>query len=361
LITKRQYSQSTFDRILSSKSTSNIADLVQPLFALNQLHSMIPNDIMYHHLSTLFLERIDSVGLAVESLSKICNTLEADYEVTESSASLSRFALAKADLARSQLAAGLYDEAVESGETALQLSAEDAGNELSAEARQMCRLSARLTVGLAQYYNGNSTAALEYFQPALEESNGNPDAGCLLSQVLWAQRDTNSLAKARDQLFDSVEIHPDHVESVLLLGVIALMDRDTESLEAVTASLQDLRASHTLTEKEQSRVGEVLRAIAAFSEGNTEQAVRTEVLTEVFLHPDQPHGWGRLAGFDNDDYAAEMALKTAIKAVPPKGELDALDLSMAFAGTGKLGDALNAAMIAPWHKGGWEALHDVLS
>ena len=361
LITKRQYSQSTFDQILSSKSASSITGLVHPLFALNQLHSMVPTDLMYHHLSTLFLERIDDVGLAVESLSSICATVEADYEVTESPASLSRFALGKADLARAQLAAGLYDNAIESGETALQLSNEDAGNELSAEARQKCRLSAHLTVGLAQYYCDNPEAALEYFQPALEESNGNPDAVCLLSQVLWAQGGAESLAKARDQLFDSVENHPEHVESILLLGVIALIDKDSESLEAVTASLQDLRATRTLTEQEQGRVGEVLRAIAALSGRDSEQAVLTEVQTDVFLHPDQPHGWGRLADINGDEYAAEMALKTAIKAAPPRGQLDALDLSVAFAGTGKVGDAQRAAMIAPWSKDGWDALGSILA
>jgi superkiller protein 3 len=363
LITKRQYSQSTFDQIISSKSISSIAELVQPLFALNQLHSMIPTDLIYHHLSTLFLERIDDVGLAVQSLSNICTTVEADYEVTESAASLSRFAMAKADLARSQLAAGLYNEAIESGETALQLSAEDSANEFSSEARQKCRLSAHLTVGLAQYYSDNPSGALEYFQPALEESNGNPDAICLLSQVLWAQGDAESLAKARDQLFDCVETHPEHVESVLLLGVIALIDKDSESLEAVTATLQDIRATRTLTEQEQGRVGEVLRAIAAFSEGDTQQAVLTEVQTDVFLRPNQPHGWGRLADFDNNgnEYAGEMALKTAIKAVPPRGALDALELSVAFAGTGKIGDAQKAAMIAPWSTNGWDALGSVLS
>ncbi|KAG0647221.1 Superkiller 3 [Hyphodiscus hymeniophilus] len=361
MITKRQYTQSTFDRILSSKSISSMAELVQPLFALNQLHSMIPNDMVYHHLSTLFLERIDDVDLAVESLSRICTIVEADYEITESPASLSRFALAKADLARSQLAASFYEEAIESGETALQLSAEDAGNELSAEARQKCRLSAHLTVGLAYYYSNDAAAALEYFQPALEESHGNPDAVCLSSQVLWAQKDTDSLAKARDQLFDTVEAHPNHVESVLLLGVIALFDKDSESLEAVTTTLQDLRATHRLTEKEQSRVGEVLRAVAAFSERDAEGAVRTEVQTDVFLHPDQPHGWGRLADFDETGYATNMALKTAIKAAPPRGQLDAVDLSVAFSGTGIVGNAQKACMVAPWNKGGWEALRGVLS
>ena len=361
IITKQQYSQSMFDRILSSKSVSSIVEIVQPLFALNQLFSMIPNKLTYNHLSALFLERIDDVSSAVEVLTNICATLEADYEVTESPALLSRFALGKADLARCQLAAGLYDGAIESGETALQLTDEEAGNELSAEARQKCRLSANLTVGLAHYYNDNIATALEYFQPAIEESNGDIDAICLLSQVLWAHGASDSFSHARDRLFDSLETYPEHVDFILLLGVTALLGKDMGSLEAVTASLQGLRARRTLTDKEQGRLGEVLCAIASSSQGDSGAAVRREVQTEVILHPDQPYGWRRLAEFDDDDYAAEMALKTAIMAAPPCGQLDALDLSMAFAGTGKIGDSQKAAMIAPWSRRAWEALEDVLS
>jgi len=157
-----------------------------------------------------------------------------------------------------------------------------------------------------------------------------------------------------------VESHPDHVQSVLLLGVIALLDHDTESLEAVTATLQDLRATHTLTEHEQDQVGEVLRSIAAFSESGPEQAVLTEVQTDIFLHPNQPHGWSHLADVGEDEFAAEIALKTAVKAVPPRGKLDARDLAVAYAGTGKAGDTQTAIFISPWVKGGWDILSGAL-
>jgi superkiller protein 3 len=361
LITKSQYSQSTFDQILASTNVLNITDLVQPLFALNQVQSMAPNDLLYGHLSTLFLERIGDVSTAEALLSEVCSVVEADYEVTESPSSLSRFALAKADLARSQLSAGSYSEAIDSGELASQLSAEDAGNELSVEARQKCRMSAHLTVGLANYYVQQPETALEYFQPALEESNGNPDAVCLLAQVLWAKGDDEARGKARDVLFDCVESHPDHVQSVLLLGIIALLDQDAESLEAVSSTLQELRTTPSITDREQAQVSEILRAIAAMSGDDSHQAMLTEIQTDVFLHPNQPHGWSRLAELGEDEYAADMALNTAIKAVPPHGDLDAGELAKAFAGTGKVGDAQKAAILSPWSKDGWDALGGALA
>ncbi|CAG8954884.1 hypothetical protein HYFRA_00008571 [Hymenoscyphus fraxineus] len=361
LITRRQYAQSTFDQILASSHISNVVDLVQPLFALGQLQSMAPKDLIYWHMSTLFSERINDVASSVASLSKICSVVEADYEVTESPSSLSRFALAKADLARSQLSTGSYADAIDNGETALELGDEDAGNDLSAEVRQKCRLSAHLTVGLAHYHNQCPEKALQFFEPALKESNGNPDAVCLLAQMLWAKGDEDSRSKAQEILFDCVETHPDHVQSVILLGVIALLDKDTESLEAVSATLQELRATHKITDIEQSQVSEVLRAIAAFSGDDAEQAILTEIQTDIFLHPDQPHGWSHLSDLGGvDDEAGAMALLTAIKGVPPHGVLEAEALGRAFAGTKKLGDAQTATMLAPWKKDGWAVLGEIL-
>jgi superkiller protein 3 len=399
-LTKRQYTLATFDHLLKESANSSITDLVHPIFALNQLQFLAPGDLPSQHLAGLFFERVDNVsgpvGLlqtisrkdehgwdvpespaslsaslvpqrvgtvstAVGLLEMVCAKVEADYEVTESPTSLSRFALAKADLARSQLAAGLYGQAIDSAETALQLSAENSGNQLNADARRKCRLSAQLTIGLAHYHNHNAALAVDFLKAGLEDAKGNPDGACLLAQVLWATGDEKSRDQAREQLFDCVEQHPGHVQSVLLLGAIALLDGDLESLEAVAADLVALRTDQTISNREQAMVGEILRAVAALSGDKAEQATLAEVQSEVLLFPNQPHGWGRLADIGEDDYAAEMALRTAIKAVPPRGDLDAVDLAQAFAGTEKVGDAQKAIMIAPWKQEGWAVLSNSIA
>ena len=361
LITKQQYAQATYDQILEENAISDVTDLVQPLFSLIQLRSMSTSDLPHSHLLSLFQERVTDTSEAISTLSKICSVVEADYEVTESPSSLSRFALAKADYARLLLAAGLYVEAIDSGETALQLSAEDAGSELSAECRQKCRLSAHLTTGLAHYHLQQPDEAINYFTPALEESNNNPDTVCLLAQVLWAQGSSSSKSQAREQLFDTVEKHPNHVQSIILLGIITLIDNDTESVEAVLESLHDLRTAHTTTPAEQSSIGELLRAFAIVaSEGHSDEAVLTEVQTDIFLHPGHPSGWSRLAqtaGIKGDDeFANEMALKTALKVEKSNGILSAADVGDAYAGTGKHRDAQVSVMMSPWTKAGWEVL-----
>ncbi|KAH7157129.1 hypothetical protein EDB81DRAFT_414037 [Dactylonectria macrodidyma] len=355
--TRRHYSTSMFDHILKVPSSSlTVASFIQPLFALNQLQSLKPEDLAFSHLSTLYQERTHESSRAVETLEKISAALEADYERTESSNSLARFALAKTDLARAYLASGSYDKAVECGDLALSLSSEEAESELTSEQRRKARLSAHLTVGLAQYFDNQFEDAIKRFEEALAESFGNPDAICLLAQVLWAEGSEASRDRAREGLFGVIEEHPDHVQSVLLLGVIALLDNDEDSLEAVVEELQGLRTNDKVTTLEQSHISEVLRAVSTLGEGRTEEDARTQMQADVMLYPNLPHGWSALAETTGDEHAAQMALKVATRGIPPRGLLEAQDLAKAYAGTQRAGDAQRAAFLAPWEQSGWNAL-----
>ncbi|RYP92177.1 hypothetical protein DL770_001684 [Monosporascus sp. CRB-9-2] len=356
LLTRRQYSVSLFDHVLTNPPNLNVTSLIHPLFALTQLQGLNPQDLAYRHLSTLFQERTDDSLRAVATLEETCELLEADYEATESPRALGRFTLAKADLARSYLAAEQFVEAAESGKTALELSSDSSANELDADQRRKARLSAHLTVGLAEYFLGRADGAVEYLEAALEESDDNPDAVCVLAQILWATGEDDAREKARTILFEVIERDPSHVQSVLLLGVIALLDDDDESLEAVISELHILRTGEKPSDADHARIGEVLRAVAASSKDNAEDAVLNQVQNDVMLYPHLPHGWSRLAEINGDEYSAEMALNVALKAVPPRGELDATDVAEAYAGTTRVADAQKSILLAPWASHGWESL-----
>lgn len=356
IITKQQYSSSTFDNLLTASATVDIIDLIRPIFGLNQLASLSPEELPYQHLASLFLERISNISAAVSTLHAITTKVEADYEITEAPLSMARFALAKADLARLQLAECSYNAAIDSAETALELTDDQAGNELSVDARRKCRLSAYLTLALSNYHNGVAKVSLEHLEAAIQEAQNNPDCVCLLAQVLWALGTDDSRGKARDQLYECIENHPGHIQSVLLLGTISLLDGDLESLEAVNSDLVSLRTNQAVAEEEQADIGELLRAMSFLSAQNRERAVLTQIQSDVVMFPYKPHGWGRLANVEDNEAAADMSLKTAVRSVPPRGNLDAADLSAAYAGTGNFSDAQKATLVAPWNKCGWKSL-----
>ena len=350
---KRQFAMSTFDHLLSSSSSSTTS-AIQPLFALHQLRSQVTVDTAFQHLSSLFAERVGNFGDAAATLDLVASNLEAKYETSESPVLLMRFASAKADLSRVQLAEREVEAAAENAETALTLSEEDVKN----EARRKVRLSAHMTAGLAYYYQGKMKQAISMFRSALEETQGNPDIVCLLAQVLWAKSGDEERSVAREQLFDCVENYPGHSGAIILLGVIAVLDDDRDTIEAVTSDLEALRTRDSLTAQEQSKVAELLTTISTLFPGDEGQdaSEMSRATAVIMLAPSRPHGWSQLAGLSEEAYPAEAAVLTATKACPPGGKLDANDLSKAYSGTRRRDDAQRAVMLAPWTAQGWEAM-----
>lgn len=193
LIVKRLYTSSTFDQILSSPiSAPHISELLQPLFALHQVKTQASSDLVLRHLSALLAERVGDSLQSIESLSSVCRVVEAEYEVTESPVSLARFAQAKSDMARAELASSKFVLAAENAETALDLSADEDTDPSHAQSRRKLRLSAHLTAGLAYHYLGSMDKAIIMFRTALEESHGDPDIVCILARVLWAKEASKS-------------------------------------------------------------------------------------------------------------------------------------------------------------------------
>lgn len=363
-ISRQQFSTSVFDQTLITTADTSMTSLIQSIFALGQLRGLRPQIHALGHLRALLQERTFEHRSSAEVLERMCSVLEADYEVTESAQSLKRFALAKTDLARAYLAIGSYDQAVDCGETALQLSSDESDNELTAEERKKARLSAHLTVGLAHYHRNNVTEAVSYFDSALQESDNNPDAICLLAQVLWATGSESSREKARSSLFDVIGDRPDHVQSVVLLGIVGILDEDEESLEAVRIELERLRTNENTTSAEQFDIGEVLQAAAAVADADagTGQGLLVQAQTDVLLYPQLPHGWSSLGDLavNGEEFPREMAVRVASQGIPPKGELGAGDLAVTYGSTGKAVNSQISIMLAPWMEEGWQDLAGAL-
>ncbi|KAG6202984.1 hypothetical protein E4U50_005951 [Claviceps purpurea] len=354
--TRKHYSSSIFDHVLTAPVNTTVASLIQPLFSLNQIQSMRPQELAFGHLCAMFEERMRNSASATKMLERLCSALENHCGKTHSAETFAQFTLTRTDLARAYLATANYEQAVKEGETALKLSSDATESKLAGDQRKRARISAHLTLGLGKYFLGKYEEAETCFESALGESGNSPDTTCLLAQVLWAQGSEDSRDRAREALFGVIESQPDHVQSVLLLGVVALLDQDEGSLEAVVEELQSLRTNDKVTPADQAQISEVLRSIAGLADGHTERDMVQQVQEDVMLYPHLPHGWSSLAEATGDSHAAQMALRVAIRGIPPRGVLEADDLAKAYAGTGKAADAQRAVMLSPWDVSGWTAL-----
>ncbi|KAL9020722.1 MAG: hypothetical protein Q9185_002038 [Variospora sp. 1 TL-2023] len=355
----RSYAFSMLDHLLSSPGAfKDNASLLQPLLALRQLSKLSVSDLLSSHIRSLFQERTGDQANVSQGLMSVCSALEAEYEMSESSEILARFAQAKADLSRSLLAEGNFDSAADNAETALDLSADD---DQAGTARDKTRLSAYLSAGLARYYQGSMDRSIEMFKGALGATQEDPDIICLLSQVLWAKEGDAERSIARDQLLQCIEKHPGHVETTLLLSAIAVLDDDCDTIDAVFDDLQQLRSRDDLSPQQHQQLGQLFNAIATLYPGDQDQssARMSDATTTVMLRPSQPYGLTQMAGLTDDTRPAETAVLTAVRKAPPRGELSAGDLSEAFAGTRKGYDAQRSIMLAPWMSSGWKTLSKV--
>lgn len=366
-LSKQQYTSTVFDYLLSDPSASNeLSNLIQPFFALHQLRCQDSLDLVFVHLSSLLAERIGEFSDAEASLQTLCASMEEEYEVSESAASLSKFAQANSDIARILLARHDFEAAAEKAETALMLSGEEDAEKFDPETNGRLRLSAHLTAGLAYYYLKSMDRAIDMFRDALQEADNAPEVVCLLAQVLWAKGGEEEHAVARQQLFDCVESHPDHVGAVTLLGAIALLDSDKDAIEAVEADLHGMITRDDTDIHGRAKLIKLLTTISTLGlndKSSVPEETRRlgEATAAIMRAPDQPQGWMELSAATQERYPAEMAVKRALRSVPPHSNLDAEDISEAYSQTGKASDALRAIMFAPWKRDGWEELNHVVS
>ena len=365
LISKRQYALSAFDHLMAIPSASNdLTTLIQPVFALEQLHRQTPHDMPYQHLAALFYERVGNNSAAIDTLKALCKVAEADYEASESLTALARFAMAKSDLARNQLAVEGYEGAAEHAETALDLTSDAENCGLDADARTKLRLSSHLTAGLAFTFLRRNSGAVSMFKTALQESDNNADVVCTLVQILWAHGGEDERSVAREQLFECVENNPDHVGAVTLLGGMAALDGDDDATSAVREDLLTLRTKDGLNTKEQNDIETLLAAVASLTietDTHRDAAELAQTQAAILLNPSHPQAWSELAALSGQSYTADMAVETSQQAVPPSGAMLPEELAKVFAGVGAVGDAQRAISLAPWDAHGRRSLSQTLS
>ncbi|KAJ5336604.1 Tetratricopeptide-like helical [Penicillium brevicompactum] len=367
ILPKRQYALTLFDHLLVNPSASHeVSELIQPFFALHQLCSQNPSDLPFVHLSALLAERMGETADAENSLQAVCAGMEAEFEETESTSSLSKYAQANADLARVLLARHAYEEAAEKAELALSLSGEEDAEKFDPETCRKLRLSAHLTAGLAFYYTQSWDQAIDMFRDALQEANNAPDVVCLLAQVLWAKGGEEDRSVAREQLFACLENNDGHIGATVLLGAISILDKDSEAVDAIESDLNSLTTREDVNLHEAAKLVKLRSAISALgfnAHADVPEDLRrtAQASSAIMISPAQPAGWMELSAATQDPDVAEMTVECALQSVPPRGKLEASELSKAYAQSGKMIDSLRAIMISPSTSTGWEELDYHLS
>jgi superkiller protein 3 len=128
---------------------------------------------------SLLLERDKQLESASETLQRLSEILEQQYEESEDPRILQKFCIVKSDIGRVSLGLGEFEAAVENSSTSLDLSQD-------LEGLEKARLSSQITLGLGHYFLGQLEDAIDVFQTVLVESDEDVDVMLLVARALWA-------------------------------------------------------------------------------------------------------------------------------------------------------------------------------
>lgn len=248
------YGLSKFEQIISLKKGTNI-ELNSGILALEKFVQLSPEVELALLLQGMLLERTHAFNKGIEAITQAVDTIEQKYEATENIEDIVNFCRAKTMLSRMFLGNECFDEAIEAGQTALDiLDGGEYGDNLGSIV-----LSALLSIGLAHYFNGSFEDSINCFRRCLEHSQEAQDVVILLVQVLWATGGQQQRSAAVEQLYASVDSKGSGMRIALILGVLGLI-QDSELLEPCKEELEGLSLEELELDKD-AQVQEILSLI----------------------------------------------------------------------------------------------------
>ncbi|KAK9365405.1 hypothetical protein V1509DRAFT_675777 [Lipomyces kononenkoae] len=338
-LAKLLYAASAF-ALLASRSGSLLAPthVEIPIFALEKVLQLEPDLVPAMQYEGLILERQGNYEIAIERLIKASEILEQQYEDLESFEQLKEFVSVKAQLARLYFSQKDFNSSLETSLTVIDLSEGE-------ERLRLASLSALITSGLSYYALQDFTNALKMFRLASGDSERDPDITVLLSQVLYALGGTNREA-AQDELFRNIEEHPQHLQSLLLLGTIGVIEGNEEVVDAIEDEINDFAMEQRISAVNDGSIELLLSGLEGSRTGKP--SIRP-YLQSSMLRPSDYKIWKYL---DN-----KIAIVTALSDT----SIAAKDLSDVYASVETFSDSLKAIFISPGNTNGWTSLDKCIS
>lgn len=291
-------------------------------FAMNTYLKYAPEDAVGLLVALIVSERCKDYDAGIEIGTRLARLWERQYETHELPLALLAFARAKTLLARLHLGVGHYNEALENAEFGLNLLEED---------HLELMLSARITIGLAFFFNNQFDDALEQLKLILAKKSNSQRLVTLIAQMLYTYNTEESKQAALDELFAHIEEHGSSLLVVLTLGAILVVDDLDENFGAIRDELEGLPLDEL--------IGDLIRIVPQLiSEINRRIGSSADYTWQrhAVLFPHDFHVWQRLS--------AKMALKVATL---PDTKLNAGDTSTAYMETRTLRALQRSIMLYP--------------
>ncbi|KAG0691374.1 Superkiller protein 3 [Pichia californica] len=303
------YAVSVFDTIMSENHEERDLDATQQLstanYGLLNYLKLYPNDTFALEINVNIMERLFALDKGIEYSQQLCNLLESQYEERESEDILVNYCKSKCQLSRLYLARKEYENAYEVCEEVGTLL--ETVSDLSIEV-QKCLMSCFTVLGLSLYFQGEFDKSLTEFKKLLEAFPENKRIVVLISQVLYANGDTDAKQAAMDELLNNIETHGTSLIVSMTIAAISLVEEWEDYIMAVKEVL-DVLPLDILIRDTYREVPKLLNMISERLHKHSNKAERVEKIWQrnAFLFPGDSIVW------DNIDKELSLELNVHAK------------------------------------------------
>jgi tetratricopeptide (TPR) repeat protein len=261
------------------------------LFAMSKYCELIQNKPIAYNLLSIFQERLgmlEKAGIVLEIAIQQLNLDKSKKPLSITVNSMVNYARILCSLGRFEESIKIYLEA-----EALNLKRKDS-EVTSVQARSY------LGLGLAYFYVGDLDNSFNQFDHALTLSTGDPilitDTRLLLAQVLWAL-DRKQVAK--EQLLECIRSNNQTLPILFGLCAMGILDQDA----TLTSAALDEISKTGLENRKKDYYGQLEYLTACGNLIKSEfNLAKTSLTKAIYLYPQNPFHWGRLAAFLNKVY-----------------------------------------------------------
>lgn len=289
------YAVSIFNNIITEDYEERDLDATQQLttatYGLLNYLKLYPKDTFALELNINIIERLYAFDKGIEYSEKLCNILEAEYEEHESEEVLINYCKAKCQLSRLLLAQKEYTRSYELCEEVGMLL--ETVSDLTMEV-QKCLMSCFTVLGLSLYFQGDFDKSLLEFKKLVEAFPENKRIVVLISQVLYANGETDAKQAAMDELLGNIESQGASLIVSMTIAAISLVEGWEDYIIAVKEVLDELSLDILIkdTYKEVPKllniIGEKLKG------GSTEGRVDKIWERNAFLFPGDTNVWSHI-------------------------------------------------------------------
>ena len=359
-----------FEVFLSSSSPLSTSQLHSTAFALRHYVHQRPSDAAATHLFGLICERIGLIDEAADAFDLAAQTLEHEFETSESPEIEKRYLVALVNLGRVKLAQGNYDEALKSSTDALELARSQPSSETWIES-VLPRINVQCLVaqGVAYFWLGQVESALAAFDEAYNEA-GQSSAdvtslkeyvAVLLARTLWGIGGDEARETAKTHLMECLSSESPSIAVVTTLSAIALISSDDDLIEASISELCSIPGDRQSSEDPNDRVTDILVSSSLLqSDAEEAKGILEKAVHHNPSNTSQRTKLAKLLISTGDTSVGEAILDMPFVSGSSRERsrllhLQALSKMMRGDPTG-LGAVQKAIKVCPWDREGWKAL-----